>query len=106
MYIKKINQEVGYIHFLTHTLIALSKTLCHGVTSLLPLHKIFILHRCSGQLFDLYEDLRNGTPLEQAIDNKNYFGVTTLGSLMIAREGCDYEDLIQNNISKSVAFEL
>ena len=60
----------------------------------------------AGQLFDLYEDLRNGTPLEQAIDNKNYFYVNAVRSLMIAREGCDYEDLIENNVSKSVAFEI
>ena len=57
----------------------------------------------AGQLFDSYEDLRNGTPFDQAIDNKKHLGAHALTDMIEAPEGCNYEDLIQRNVSKDAA---
>ena len=59
----------------------------------------------AGQLFQLYEELRCGLPLDQAIDNRNRYVIDMLNSVIEAPEGCDYEDMIQKNVNKDVALD-
>ena len=60
----------------------------------------------AGQLFNLYEDLRIGLTLDEAIDKRNHIGINRLNSMIAAPAGCDYEDLIQNNVRKNDALDI